>query len=81
MENFEKDFLKDKYWGNKEFREAADVSARRTKKRSDESVPNTPPERIENYLDRFTEITDREDPEKRERGITAIERLVEKSIK
>src|SRR3989338_3832176 len=78
MEKFEGDFLKDKYWGNKEFREAADISARRTKKREGESVPNTPPERIENYLDRFSEITDREDPEKRAHGITAIERLVEK---
>ncbi|MCI0542671.1 hypothetical protein L0Y69_02905 [bacterium] len=78
MEKFEGDFLKDKYWGNKEFREAADVSARRTKKREGDSVPNTPPERIENYLDRFSEIPDREDPEKRERGISAILRLVEK---
>ncbi len=78
MEKFESDFLKDKYWGNKEFREAADVSARRTKKREGDNVPNTPPERIENYLDRFSEITDREDSEKRERGISAIERLVEK---
>lgn len=78
MEKFEGDFLKDKYWGNKEFWEAANLSARRTKKRGGESVPNTPPERIENYLDRFSEITDREDPEKRQRGIDAIERLVEK---
>ena len=78
MEKFEGDFLKDKYWGNKEFLEAADISARRTKKREGENVPNIPPERIENYLDRFKEITDREDPEKREHGIAAIERLVEK---
>lgn len=78
MEKFESDFLKDKYWGNKEFREAADVSARRTKKREGENVPNTPLDRIENYLDRFSEITDREDPEKREHGIAAVERLVEK---
>lgn len=76
MENLE--FLKDKYWGNKEFREAADVLARRTKKRTDETVPNTPPERIENYLSRFSEITEREDPEKRQRGIDAIERLAQK---
>ena len=78
MEKFEGDVFKDKYWGNKEFREAANVSARRTEKREDNKVPNTPPERIENYLDRFSEIIDREDPEKRERGIAAIERLVEK---
>lgn len=79
MEKFEGDFLKDKYWGNKEFREAADVSARRTKKREGENVSNTPSKRIENYLDRFSEITDREDPEKRERGISAIERLAERT--
>src|SRR3990167_7002157 len=78
MEKFEGDFLKDKYWGNKEFREAASVSARRTEKREGEKVPNTPPERIENYLNRFSEITDREDAEKRGHGIAAIERLVEK---
>src|SRR3990170_1618328 len=78
MEKFEGDFLKDKYWGSTEFREAAGVSARRTEKRKGEKVPNKPQERIENYLDRFSEITDREDPEKREHGIAAIERLVEK---
>lgn len=78
MEKFEDDFLKDKYWGNKEFRKAADVSARRSEKRTGEKVPNKPQERNENYLDRFTEITDREDPAKRKRGVAAIERLVEK---
>ena len=76
MERFEGDFLKDKYWSKKEFREAADVSAHRTEKREDKTIPNTPQERIENYLDRFQEITDREDPQKRDHGITAIERLV-----
>ncbi len=78
MEKFEGDFLKDKYWGNKEFREATDVSARRTEKREGNKIPNTPQERIENYLDRFSEIADREDPKKREHGIAAIEQLVEK---
>jgi len=77
MEKFEGDFLKDKYWNKKEFREAADVSARRTEKRENKRIPNTPQERIENYLDRFQEITDREDPQKRDHGIAAIERLVE----
>ena len=78
MKRFEGNFLKDKYWGNKEFRQAAEVSARRMEKREGEKVPNKPQERIENYLDRFSEVTDREDPEKREHGIAAIERLVEK---
>ena len=78
MEKFEGDFLRDKYWGNKEFLKAVDVSAHRTEMREGEKVPNTPSERIENYLSRFSEITDREDPEKRERGILAIERLVGK---
>jgi len=76
MERFEGDFLKDKYWGNKEFRKAADVSARRIEMREDKTIPNTPQERIENYLDRFQEITDREDPQRRDHGIAAIERLV-----
>ena len=78
MENFESKFLKDKYWGNEEFREATDVSADRTKKRGGAKVPGKPSERIENYLNRFSQITDRKDPEERNRGIAAIERLVEK---
>ncbi len=78
MEKFEGEFLKDKYWDNEKFREATEVSAHRTEEREGEKVPNTPQERIENYLERFSEITEREDSEKRERGILAIERLVEK---
>ena len=80
MEKFEGDFLKDKYWSNKGFLKATDASARRTEKREGRKVPNTPQERIENYLDRFQEIADREDPEKREHGLSAIERLVDRKF-
>ena len=36
-------------------------------------IPN---ERIQNYLDRFNEILDREDPENRERGIEGVKKLL-----
>lgn len=77
MEKFEGgDFLKDKYWNKPEFREATADSARRTEIREGEKIPDKPQDRIENYLERFTEITDRKDPAKREYGIEAIHRLV-----
>ncbi|MCR4308294.1 MAG: hypothetical protein NUV80_07105 [Candidatus Berkelbacteria bacterium] len=80
MERGEGDFLKDRYWDSPAFREATDISADRTERREGEKVPHEPSGLIENYLDRFSEITDREDPEKRERGIAAIERLVERKF-
>ncbi len=78
MEKFEGDFLKDKYWGDKDFREAAAVSARRTEKKEGKKIPDSPTERIKNYLGRFGEITDREDLMKRDHGISAIEHLIDK---
>jgi hypothetical protein len=78
MKEFEADFLRDRYWGNVGFRGAAHGTAWRTEIREGESVPDTPQDRIKNYLNRFAEITDREDLSKREHGIAAIKRLVER---
>lgn len=53
-----------------------DFVAKRHQARTGERVPQHPLDRIQNYLNRFHEITDREDPDKREHGIDAIKRLL-----
>ena len=68
------DFLKQKYdLHNKPEVESA---ARRTEIRTGEAVPDDAAERIQNYLDRFTEILEREDPDKRKRGIDALKQVL-----
>lgn len=52
------------------------AAARRTEARTGERVPQNPLDRIQNYLNRFREIIDREDPQQRERGMEAIKRLL-----
>lgn len=66
--------LKQKY----DFHKAPEVTAaaRRTEARTGERVPQNPLDHIQNYLNRFREITDREDPQQRERGMEAIKRLL-----
>ena len=66
--------LKKKY----DLHKAPEVGAavKRTEGRTGERIPQDPLVRIETYLDRFREITDREDPRTRERGMTAIKRLL-----
>ena len=49
-----------------------ETAAKRTEKRTSEKVPQNPEDRIQNYLDRFTEIIERKEPAKRERGIEAL---------
>ena len=68
------DFLRNKY----ELHNAPEVesAAERTEARTGESVPKHPSNRIQNYLDRFNEILEREDPEKRERGVDAIKQVL-----
>lgn len=68
------EFLKQKY-GLHNTPEVASA-ARRTEARTGEKVPQNPVLRIENYLDRFREIIEREDPAKRERGIEALKRVL-----
>lgn len=41
-----------------------------------EKIPQNPSDRIENYLDRFKEIIERKDSEKREHGIQALKRFL-----
>ena len=53
-----------------------DSAARRSEARTGERVPQNPLDRIQNYLNRFREITDREDPQQRERGMEAVKRLL-----
>ncbi len=72
MEN--QDFLKEKYGlhNSPEVEQAAE----RTETRTGERVAQNPNERIQNYLDRFSEILEREDPDKRERGIEALKHVL-----
>ena len=61
------DFLKEKY----QLQNSPEVASAelRTEVRTGEDVPQKPSARIENYLNRFNEVLEREDPNKRERGI------------
>ena len=70
----ENGFLKEKY----DLHNSPEVesAAERTEIRTDEKVPQNPADRIQNYLDRFTEILERKDPDKREHGIEALKRLI-----
>lgn len=67
-------FLKKKY----DLHNASETEgvARRTEIRSGEKVSQDPAERIQNYLDRFTEIIERKEPAKRERGIEALKHIL-----
>jgi putative effector of murein hydrolase len=77
MENPEQ-FIKEKYWGNKEFREATEQAAKRTERREGKKIPDEPQARIENYLKRFTDILEREDEKDRTHGLEALQRLLHK---
>lgn len=54
------------------------AAADRTEARTGEVVPRAPHDRIQNYLNRFREIIDRDeqDPENREIGINAIKHIL-----
>ncbi len=79
MENPEK-FLINKYWASEAFREATEQAAQRTAIRERKTIPNEPKALIENYLKRFTDILEREDEEKRKRGIEAIKYLLHRKF-
>lgn len=68
------DFLKEKY--NLHTSPEVESAADRTEARTGEPVPQDPAARIQNYLERFTGILEREDPHKRERGIEAVKRVL-----
>ncbi len=67
-------FLKEKY--DLHNKPEVDFAAERTEHRTGEEVPEDPSSRIDNYLHRFTEIIDRDDPEKRQRGIDALKKVL-----
>ena len=75
MENLNPDFLKEKY--NLHNAPEVGAAAKRTEERTGEKVPQNPKDQIQNYLDRFTEIIERKEPGKRERGIEAIKRVID----
>lgn len=76
MERFEH-FLKKKYWGRKEFREAVEKAGKRAKARGEiEKIPPEPEKRIEIYLKRFREILEESDKHKREFKIKALKRFL-----
>jgi hypothetical protein len=71
-------FLKEKY-GLHNAPEVASAT-KRTEFHIGERLPQNPNVRIQNYLDRFSEIIDREDPAKRERGLEAFKRLMHRKF-
>ncbi|MFA6006248.1 MAG: hypothetical protein WC764_00775 [Candidatus Paceibacterota bacterium] len=68
-------FLKEKYSALHSSGEVASA-AKRTEIRTGEKVSQKPLKRIQNYLDRFNEILNREEPEGKERGIEALKRVL-----
>lgn len=75
MENTGVEFLKQRYPGLTNSPEVKDT-ARRKKARTGVEVPRSPEAFIQNYLDRFKEIIEREDPEERASGITALKKIL-----
>lgn len=67
-------FLKQKY--NLHNTPEVAAATRRTKARTGERVSQDPAARIDNYFRRFSEITDRKNPEKHDRGITALKEVL-----
>lgn len=68
------DFLKEKYGLHKS--PEVESAAKRTEIRTGEAVPQDPAQRIQNYLERFTGILEREDPRRRERGVEALKHVL-----
>ncbi len=67
-------FLKEKY----DLHNSPEVESavKRTEHREGVDIGQKPAERIQNYLDRFKEIIEREDPAKRERGMEALKHVL-----
>jgi len=67
------EFLKKKY--NLHNTEEVKKASERTQKTKEEKVSQKPQEQIQNYLDRFNEILQREDTDKKQRGIDAFKKI------
>lgn len=73
------DFLKKKYnlHASREVESAAQRRERRSRVQGKpEKVPQKPGERVQNYLDRFSEILNREDIVQKQEGIAALKELL-----
>lgn len=67
------EFLKQKY----DLHNSPEVeSAKERAEERGEEIAENPDATIQNYLNRFTEITERENPERRERGIEALKKVM-----
>lgn len=69
------EFLKQRYPGLPDSPEIV-KAAIRTASRTGTAVSRDPETRIQNYLDRFKEIVERDDPKERENGITALKKIL-----
>ncbi len=67
-------FLEQKYYLHNS--DEVKSAKKRSEVRDGEEIRQNPDELIQNYLDRFKEITDRTDPEKRQRGIEALKKVL-----
>lgn len=72
------DFLQEKY--HMQSAPEVESAARRRERQTGEKVPDEPASRIQNYLNRFEEIIDRENPEERERGLQALKTVLYRSF-
>ena len=76
MEN--PNFLKQKY--NLHNTPEVESAAKRTEARSCEKVSQKPDAQIQNYLDRFKEVIEREDESGKEQGITALKKILHNNL-
>jgi hypothetical protein len=72
-------FLKNKYGSLHNSPEVKSASSR-TEKLKKEKVSQNPNEQIQNYLDRFKEILDRKNPDKRKQGIEALRKILHEKL-
>ena len=80
MMNLERNpnFLKNKY--NLHNTEEVRSASLRTEKRTGEKVPQKPEAQIQNYLDRFQEIINRPDENKRAQGLEALKKVLHNNL-
>jgi hypothetical protein len=71
-------FLKEKYALHNT--EEVEAAASRTEIQTGEKVAQDPAARIQNYLERFTGILEREDPHSRERGVEALKEVLHRKF-
>jgi len=72
-------FLKRKYNNLHTSPEVASAT-NRTEKQTGEKISQSPEKQIQNYLDRFSEILNREDTEERQQGIEALKKVLHKNL-